>query len=820
MFRRNAVTIGLVLAGLATAAISQEPRGRGRGPGGFMLGGPGGPPNSAVMLLGMPEVQQELAVTDDQRKQLDELTRDVQEQMRASFGAVNFQELATLTEEDRMQRFDEARKKADEANRKADDKLGAILDAKQTERLNQLRLQREGVAAFSRPDVVKQLGLNDEQQAKIREIEESSRPQFGAPGGPVGPGGFGGPPDFAQIEAQRRKAQADVIALLTDAQRAKFETMKGRDFKFSEPQFGFGPGGPGGPIGQERKIVKEFDKDDDGRLNRDERVAARESLKSDRGPGRGGRGFGPPGGFGPGGGGPPGGPFGRGNREPAKPGARVSPSDVESFPDAPLYEPTVLRTLFLDFESDDWEAELQDFHGTDVEVPATLTVDGKKYSNVGVHFRGMSSYMGVPAGYKRSLNVSLDFADADQRLYGYKTLNLLNGHEDPTLMSSILYSHIARQYIPAPKANLVRIVINGESWGVYPNVQQFDKVFLNENYKRTKGTRWKVSGNPGADGGLRYLGDNIDEYKRRFELKTDDGDKAWKALIALCRTLNETPLEELEAALEPILDIDGVLWFLALDVALINNDGYWTRASDYNLYLDEQGKFHISPHDMNESFHGAMMFGPGGPGGPGGPRGPGGFGPPGDLGPGSERQGDERPRDGQRRPGGERGQGGNQRRPDDRTAPGERPPTADRPRDGDRGPGGRGPGVFGPDGPRMGGGGGVELDPLVGLTNSRTPLRSRLLTVPSLRAKYLDHVRTIAEQSLDWNKLGPVVAQFRELIEHEVTADTRKLESFEAFERTTADAAAEPGGRGREMPLRAFADQRRKYLLEYKAPAN
>jgi len=65
-----------------------------------------------------------------------------------------------------------------------------------------------------------------------------------------------------------------------------------------------------------------------------------------------------------------------------------------------------------------------------------------------------------------------------------------------------------------------------------------------------------------------------------------------------------------------MLDIDSALWFLALDVALINNDGYWVRSSDYTIFLDDKGKFHIVPHDMNEAFHGAM----GGPGmgGPGG----------------------------------------------------------------------------------------------------------------------------------------------------------------------------------------------------------
>ena len=41
-------------------------------------------------------------------------------------------------------------------------------------------------------------------------------------------------------------------------------------------------------------------------------------------------------------------------------------------------------------------------------------------------------------------------------------------------------------------------------------------------------------------------------------------------------------------------------------MALINGDGYWTRASDYSIYLDPKGKFHIIPSDMNEAFHPAV----------------------------------------------------------------------------------------------------------------------------------------------------------------------------------------------------------------------
>ncbi len=138
------------------------------------------------MMVGMPEVQMELAVRDEQRTQVDDVMRELEEQMRASFGSINFQELQSLSEEDRQKRFADNRKKTDEATRQADDKLGKILDARQRERLSQLRVQREGVAAFGRPDVANQLGLSDEQKAKIRGIDEAARPQFGGPGGPMG----------------------------------------------------------------------------------------------------------------------------------------------------------------------------------------------------------------------------------------------------------------------------------------------------------------------------------------------------------------------------------------------------------------------------------------------------------------------------------------------------------------------------------------------------------------------------------------------------------------------------------------------------------
>ncbi len=367
------------------------------------------------------------------------------------------------------------------------------------------------------------------------------------------------------------------------------------------PQAGRG-GGPGmGGVRPETQLVEKFDKDSDKRLNADERKAAYEFIQKEIAEGRGPRRFGPRG----------------GGEEPqgeGKPGPKLSAADVKNFGDAAFYDAKAYRTLFLDFENADWSKEMTAFYNSDVEVPATLTVDGKKYPDVGVHYRGASSFFTIRGeSGKRSMNVAVDFVHEGQNVGGYRTLNLLNSHRDPTYLRTILYYHIAREYVPAPKANLVRVVINGESWGPYVNAQQFNKEFINENFGTPKGARWKVPGSPRGNAGLTYLGEDPAEYKRLYEIKTRDDAKSWKSFINLCRVLNQTDPEQLEAALSPILNVDGVLRFLALENVLINSDGYWIRSSDYNIYQDEKGKFHIIPHDANETF--AAPQGPGASGG-------------------------------------------------------------------------------------------------------------------------------------------------------------------------------------------------------------
>src|SRR5690349_24050092 len=91
-------------------------------------------------------------------------------------------------------------------------------------------------------------------------------------------------------------------------------------------QGGMGPGPGGmGPMQQERKVVAQFDKDGDKRLNAAERKEARTWLASQPQMGRGGRG-------GPGGG------------QAGSPGPKVTQAQVKKYGSEPLYDPSVLRT--------------------------------------------------------------------------------------------------------------------------------------------------------------------------------------------------------------------------------------------------------------------------------------------------------------------------------------------------------------------------------------------------------------------------------------------------------------------------------------------
>lgn len=281
-----------------------------------------------------------------------------------------------------------------------------------------------------------------------------------------------------------------------------------------------------------------------------------------------------------------------------------------------LYKQDEIKTIYLDFTQSNWWNLLTANYSSGTEIPATMTVDGVVYDQVGVAFKGQTSYSQVN-GQKKSFSIKTDAFVDGQTCQGYKTFNLNNCFSDPTFLREFMYLHMICKHIPAAKVAFVRLVINGESWGLYPSVQQMNGDYLSEWFETNNGTLWRADapvsnpGGPGGPGGgpswgdgtaaLNYLGPDTADYQDYYTLKSTSSPNPWDNLVEICDVLNNTPIANLETTLPGYMDIDRTLWFLACEIAFGDDDSYVFKGKmDYYTYWEiETGRMVPLEYDGN-----------------------------------------------------------------------------------------------------------------------------------------------------------------------------------------------------------------------------
>ena len=294
------------------------------------------------------------------------------------------------------------------------------------------------------------------------------------------------------------------------------------------------------------------------------------------------------------------------------------------------YDSSVIRDLKLTFAQTNYWTQLTNNYQSQTEIPASLEVDGTTYPNVGVRFRGNTSYQSVGNSQKKSFKISMDYADEDQKLMGYKSLKLNNQAGDASFIREVFYLHQIRKHIPAAKANYVHLYINGADWGIYPNIQQLNKQFLKEWFLSNDGANFRADapssggsgpgpGGPGGPGGggqwgdgtaaLNYLGADTALYQSKYELKSSDISDPWTKLVAGCNALNNTSTANLPAVLPNYFDVDRVLWFLASEIAFADDDSYIMKGKmDYYVYYEpETGRLTPVEYDGNSILESAAL---------------------------------------------------------------------------------------------------------------------------------------------------------------------------------------------------------------------
>ena len=262
-----------VVAVLPTAFGQGGGGGRGGGRGGFGGGGFGG--GSMLSLLAMKEVRDELKMDEDQTKEYEAANKEMREEMMAQFGggrggpggggaggqggaggpgggAAGGQGgrgaggrggaggggFAAMSAADR----EKMRENMAAMSAKSEAKLGEILDPNQMNRLVGLYLQKDGVRTFSSKTVSTSLEITAEQKTKIAELEANAGEEMRAA---MTPGA-----DFRDVmEKLRKDGEEKTMAVLTAAQKANMEKLKGAKFEFpAQPPRGGPGGGRGGNI--------------------------------------------------------------------------------------------------------------------------------------------------------------------------------------------------------------------------------------------------------------------------------------------------------------------------------------------------------------------------------------------------------------------------------------------------------------------------------------------------------------------------------------------------------------------------------------------
>jgi spore coat protein CotH/roadblock/LC7 domain-containing protein len=268
--------------------------------------------------------------------------------------------------------------------------------------------------------------------------------------------------------------------------------------------------------------------------------------------------------------------------------------------DSGIFNPDEIKTIYLEFPSSNWFTQLSQNYTSGTDIAATMTYEGQIYEQVGVGFRGNTSYMMVNGEDKKSFNINMDTFIPGQTLNGYDSFNLNNCFEDPSFLREFLYLYLIHNHIPAAKVCFVELVVNDVPWGLYPMVQQLDGKFASDWFLSNDGTRWRAdapSGGGGGGGGgpqwgdgtaaLNDVGNLSTDYDNYYTLKSSTVTDPWQNLINTCDVLNNTPLADLPNELPAVMDVDRALWHIACENAFGDDDSYVMKGKmDYFVFWE------------------------------------------------------------------------------------------------------------------------------------------------------------------------------------------------------------------------------------------
>ncbi len=271
-----------------------------------------------------------------------------------------------------------------------------------------------------------------------------------------------------------------------------------------------------------------------------------------------------------------------------------------------LFDDTHLHEIHLNFASDNfWDTlvlnkKLKDSLEVNTYLKGNVVIDGSELKDVGLRFKGESSY-DFTKGQKKSFKLNLNCFTKKQNYKGITRFNLNNNYKDPTLMREKLsLDYMLEAGLPAPKSAYAKVYINGEYWGVYLLVEDIGKAFLKRNFGTAKGNLYI-----GEPNGTLELKENKLDYQRNYRKKNNKKANEWCDLENFIALINKAQEDSTELAeLDSTFALDNCLKTWAVNNLLVNVDAYnMMYPHNYYLYFDSTtAKVNWINYDYNYSY--------------------------------------------------------------------------------------------------------------------------------------------------------------------------------------------------------------------------
>ncbi len=270
-----------------------------------------------------------------------------------------------------------------------------------------------------------------------------------------------------------------------------------------------------------------------------------------------------------------------------------------------LYVDTVVPAVFITIPPDTL-AWIYANPNSDREFRATFVFDNgtvrDTVDQVGFRLRGNTSRQSRKKSFKISFNT---FAEG-RKYQGVEKMNLNGEHNDPTVMRSKIMWDILRKWeIPAPRANHVRVFINGSYYGLYLNVEHIDEEFVKSRFGNKDGNLYKCL----YPADLAYRGASGDSYKVWtgsrwvYELTTNEEENDFSDLAQFIGVLHNVPDATLPCDIDRVFNLPDYLKTLTVQIFCGDWDGYVYNKNNFYLYHNTlTGRFEYIPYDVDNTF--------------------------------------------------------------------------------------------------------------------------------------------------------------------------------------------------------------------------